>query len=74
MDKRCQVSALVLRAKPVLIEETDPDPYRAIDLAADRVARAVTRAIGRRRAARGVAAEARGRERTGLTPHLVPAR
>ena len=74
VDKRCQVAALVLRAKPVLIEESDQDPYRALDRAADRVARAVTRAIGRRRAARTVAAERRLVERTGVSPHLVPAR
>ena len=74
VDKRCQVSALVLRAKPVLVEETDADPYRAIDLAADRVARGVTRAIGRRRTPRTLAAERRASERTGATPHLVPAR
>jgi ribosomal subunit interface protein len=74
VDKRCQVSVLVLRAKPVLVEETDADPYRAIDFAADRAARAVTRAIGRRRAPRTLAAEQRAAERTGVTPHLVPAR
>jgi ribosomal subunit interface protein len=74
VDKRCQVSVLVLRAKPVLVEETDADPYRAIDFAADRVARAVTRVIGRRRAPRTMAAESRASERTGVTGHLVPAR
>ena len=74
VDKRCQVSVLVLRAKPVLVEETNADPYRAIDLAADRVARG-----SRGRSAAGgrpdaQAAERRASERTGVTPHLVPAR
>ena len=74
VDKRCQVSATVLRANPVLIEEKDTDPYRAIDLAADRVARAVTRVIGRRRSARTEAAETRAAERTGLTLRALPVR
>ncbi len=74
VDKRCQVAVTVLRAKPVLIEETDTDPYRAIDLAVDRVARAVTRVIGRRRAPRTEAAERRATERTGLVSGTPPAR
>lgn len=74
VDKRCQVSVLVLRAKPITIEETDPDAYRAIDRAADRTARAVTRAIGRRRAPRGIAAQQRQLERTGVASHALPAR
>jgi ribosomal subunit interface protein len=67
-DKRCQVAATVLRARPILVEEVDADPYRAIDLAADRVARAVTRALGRRRAPRTAAAEYRQAERLGRLP------
>jgi ribosomal subunit interface protein len=74
VDKRCQVSVLVLHAKPVVVEETDADPYRAIDLAADRVARGVTRVIGRHRAPRNIDRELRATERTGMGGHLVPAR
>lgn len=66
VDKRCQVGVTVLRAKPVHVEEQDADPYKAIDAAADRVARAVTRVLGRRRAVRTQAAEYRLRERTGF--------
>jgi ribosomal subunit interface protein len=66
VDKRCQVSVTVLRANPVLVEEHDADPYRAIDMAADRAARAVTRVLGRRRKPRTMAAECRATERTGV--------
>ena len=67
VDKRCQVAVTVLRAKPVLVEEQDADPYKAIDMAADRAARGVTRVLGRRRAPRTVAAQHRETERTGIT-------
>lgn len=68
VDKRCQVAVTVNRAKPILVEEHDSDPYRAIDSAADRVRRAVTQLLGRRRTGRSVAAERREVERTGLLP------
>lgn len=74
VDKRCQVAVTVNRAKPILVEEHDADAYKAIDLAADRVRRAVTQLLGRRRAGRVIAAELREVERTGMRPaRPVPA-
>jgi ribosomal subunit interface protein len=74
IDKRCQVAVTLSRVqKPILIEEHDADPYKAIDAAADRVSRAVTRLLGRRRAGRAFAAERREGERTGfVAARLVP--
>ncbi len=55
VDKRVQVSVDIPRAKPMLVEELHPDPYAAIDSAADRVARVVAEHFARRRSGRGAA-------------------
>ena len=41
VDKKVQVTVDIPRTKPMLVEELHPDPYVAIDSAADRVARVV---------------------------------
>lgn len=65
IDKRCFVEATLVRARTVVVDERHPDLYTAVDLVADRVARAVEREIGRRRSKRAEAAEMRAAEKTG---------
>ena len=48
-DKRCQVRVSLPGAREVVIEETDPDLYSAIDRAADRTERTVARRLARLR-------------------------
>jgi len=59
-DKRCTIRAILPGAAPVIIEQQDADLYAAIDLAADRAGRAVSRrldkALGWRRDAAPVEA------------------
>lgn len=50
IDKSCRVQ-LHAAGRPITIEELDPDMYAAIDRAAERVGRAVERALARLRAA-----------------------
>lgn len=50
VDKSCRVQ-LRAAGRPIVIEELDPDMYVAIDHAAERVGRAVERALARLRAA-----------------------
>jgi ribosomal subunit interface protein len=65
VDKRCQILLPMPPSSPLLVEESHADLYAAIDNAADRASRAVTREIGRRRARRALAAEFRNAEKTG---------
>lgn len=67
VDKRCQVVVAIPPDHVMTIDEQHADLYQAIDFAADRAARAVTREIGRRRARRTQAAERRAVERTGFS-------
>ncbi len=66
VDKRCQVTLPMPPSTPILVEEHHADMYTAIDYAAERVSRAVTREIERRRVKRTIAAELRNEERTGV--------
>lgn len=66
VDKHCQAELHMPRLRGVMIDEQNEDLYAAIDAAADRAARIVTREIGRRRAKRAEAAEHRAAEKTGL--------
>jgi ribosomal subunit interface protein len=65
VDKRCHLAVSMPPSGEMVIEESHVDLYTAIDYAADRAARAVTRALGRRRARRSMAAELRYAEKTG---------
>ena len=66
VDKRCQVTLAMPPVAPLTIEEEHADLYAAIDFAADRAARAVSRQMGRRRARRTLAAELRNAEKSGV--------
>lgn len=48
-DKSCVIDVTLNRHRPVVIEDVDMDLYVAIDRAADRAARVVSRLIKRRR-------------------------
>jgi ribosomal subunit interface protein len=67
VDKHCQAELHMPRLRVVMIDEQNKDLYAAIDAAADRAARIVTREIGRRRAKRVEAAEYRAAEKTGVS-------
>src|SRR5262245_9276860 len=66
VDKRCQVLLSMPPATAMMVDESHADLYTAIDRAADRSSRAVTRELGRRRSKRHVAAGLRQAEKTGL--------
>lgn len=66
VDKHCRVELTIPRLPGLVVDERQADLYAAIDAAADRSARAVSRAIGRRRAKRVQAAEMRAAEKTGI--------
>jgi ribosomal subunit interface protein len=72
IDKGCHVTLTMPPAVAMRVEESHADLYAAIDFAADRSARAVTRQIGRRRARRTEAAERRHAERTGWQRGPIP--
>jgi ribosomal subunit interface protein len=65
VDKRCHLALSMPPSTEMVIEESHVDLYTAIDYAADRAAKAVTRELGRRRSRRTMAAELRHAERTG---------
>jgi ribosomal subunit interface protein len=46
-DKRCQIQITLPRLKDIVIEDTEPDLYVAIDRAADRAGRTVNRRLAR---------------------------
>jgi ribosomal subunit interface protein len=71
VDKRCQATLSMPPATAIMVEESHADLYTAIDLVADRAARAVTREIGRRRAKRTVSAELRNSEKTGTARRAI---
>ncbi len=48
-DKRCRIQVVIPGAADVLIEDTDPDLYVAIDRAADRAGRTLARQVARQR-------------------------
>jgi putative sigma-54 modulation protein len=48
-DKRCSIQVAVPGAADVLIEDTEPDLYVAIDRAADRAGRTLARQVARQR-------------------------
>lgn len=48
-DKRCSIQVAVPGAADVLIEDTEPDLYAAIDRAADRAGRTLARQVARQR-------------------------
>jgi ribosomal subunit interface protein len=66
VDKRCRLTMTMPPSTAMTVEESGADLYTAIDFAAGRAARAVTREMGRRRANRTLAAELRHAQRTGL--------
>jgi ribosomal subunit interface protein len=49
VDKRCQVDVLVRGRRPLRVESTDVSLHSAVDEAAQRVAQAVLRVLGRER-------------------------
>jgi len=49
VDKECRLAAVVAPVGEILVVERDADMRAAIDLGADRLARAVARKVGRRR-------------------------
>ena len=55
LDKRCTIRASLPGAPPVIIEQHEADLYVAIDRAADRAARAVSRRLARGSAERRAA-------------------
>ena len=60
LDKRCTIRANLPGAPPVIIEQQEADLYVAIDRAADRVGRAVSRRLERAFASRRDATSAAG--------------
>lgn len=48
-DKRCKIQVSLNNGKSILIEDTEPDMYAAIDRAAERADRALARQLARRR-------------------------
>lgn len=50
VDKQCKVTVTLSPSGKVMVEATDADLHSAIDRAADRVERSVTRELERRRA------------------------
>jgi putative sigma-54 modulation protein len=60
LDKRCTIRANLAGAPPVIIEHQEADLYVAIDRAADRVGRAVSRRLGKTSAWRRDATSAAG--------------
>ena len=50
VDKQCKVTVTLSPSVKVMVEATDADLHSAIDRAADRVERSVTRELERRRA------------------------
>lgn len=54
LDKRCQVTARGRRIGAVTAEDVSSDAYAAVDLAIERLARALAHAVERARAARPV--------------------
>lgn len=50
-DKRCRIAVRLLPGRPVVVEDTDADLHVAVDRAADRAGRTVSREIARRREA-----------------------
>jgi ribosomal subunit interface protein len=71
VDKRCHVTMSMPPSTSISVEESLADLYAAVDGAADRASRAVTRELGRRRAKRSLAAERRREEKTGLSGRLA---
>jgi ribosomal subunit interface protein len=53
-DKRCEIE-VALRPNSVKVEDTDADPFAAVDHAARRVARTIARAFERERELNGTA-------------------
>jgi putative sigma-54 modulation protein len=49
LDKVCRIEIRLLPTGSIFVEDADTDIYAAVDLAVGRAARAVSRAIGRRR-------------------------
>lgn len=62
VDKRVQVVVRLTGTREVRIEQSDRDLYAAIDRAGDRVHRAVSRELARRRIARFVPASVASKE------------
>lgn len=60
LDKRCTIRATLAGAPPVIIEQQEADLYVAIDRAADRVGRAVSRRLEKTSAWRRDATSALG--------------
>jgi putative sigma-54 modulation protein len=60
LDKRCTIRAHLPGTPPVVIEQQEADLYVAIDRAADRAARAVSRRLGKASAWRRDATSAVG--------------
>jgi putative sigma-54 modulation protein len=48
VDKQCRIEAVVGHAGPIIAEETHTDLYAAIDVAADRLMRAISHKVDRR--------------------------
>jgi len=66
VDKRCTIRLTLPRVPPVVIEQQEADLYIAIDRAADRAGRAVSRRLEQASAGRGnVASAARAGAGTG---------
>jgi ribosome-associated translation inhibitor RaiA len=61
LDKRCTIRASLPGGPPVVIEHQEADLYVAIDRAADRTARAVSRRLARASAERRAAASGASR-------------
>lgn len=68
-DKKVQVTVDIPRTKPMVLEELHPDPYLAIDTAADRIARVVAEAFARRRSGRAAASP----RHSGTSPRVTGA-
>jgi ribosomal subunit interface protein len=72
VDKHCRVELAMPRRREMVVDERQPDMYAAIDVAAERTARALAREIERRRAKRTLSAELRESARTGVQRRAVP--
>jgi len=71
IDKRCRMRAVLVPSGEIRVEGRDPDPFAAIDQAAERLARGLGRALARGQTTKPSPAEVPGQGGRGRPP--VPA-
>src|SRR5215831_20485197 len=60
VDKRCQITVLTARVGSFTLDELRPDPYAATNVAVERIARTLVRALERARRSRPGGSSVRG--------------